>query len=506
MASWLDLLMGGQAPVMAGPPDQQPSSPFVPQQMVQPPVFARAPQLAEDVAAGVAQPLLGAGNYLGGLMQGSQQFNWPDVIQHGAALAMAMAPGPKGERIGAGLERGLAEALAARGVTPEGLAIPGAAFKKTAAQAMEDVQALPKGSGPMDLTSAPGVPVAQTPLERYVPPRGVSARVQDALQNPDVHQGVSDSIQKGIELGADKWYHNDAINRSFVDTLGPDEGPQAFRQYMQAVGATSPRSDVPTNIRNASYYYTVMQNHGVLPEQLPYPYGHVAQNLHRQNFENIRSGTSAGAAATGGIDVLQNPKPPSFIENLTGNLEPGTIDTHAFRNVGMRTQDPRFLATSITDIARPNAGPESLQARFGELNDKGDKVTYRPQKLFNEGKLTMDELQKMPAFWDSQPKANEYAAIENFYRDMGRKHGLPTADAQAAAWAGGGDLTGLGTTPDKTFAQMMNERVLYTAKVRGEDPKDTLRLMIQGKKPLLGIGGAIPLAAAPVFAPRDQQQ
>ena len=75
------------------------------------PTFAHAPQMAQDVAAGIADPLLKAGNYLGGIMQGSQQFSWPETIQHGAALAMAMAPGPKGERLAAGAERGLAGAL-----------------------------------------------------------------------------------------------------------------------------------------------------------------------------------------------------------------------------------------------------------------------------------------------------------------------------------------------------------------------------------------------------------
>jgi hypothetical protein len=37
--------------------------------------------------------------------------------------------------------------------------------------------------------------------------------------------------------------------------------------------------------------------------------------------------------------------------------------------------------------------------------------------------------------------------------------------------------------------------VLYTAKVRGENPRDTLRWLIQGRKPLLTIGGGALLGA-----------
>ena len=69
--------------------------------------------------------------------------------------------------------------------------------------------------------------------------------------------------------------------------------------------------------------------------------------------------------------------------------------------------------------------------------------------------------------------------------------GMDPADAQSAAWAGAGKLTGLGTPPDKTFGQMHNERVLLTAKLRGEDPADTLRKLIRREAPLFAQGGTV---------------
>jgi hypothetical protein len=381
-------------------------------------------------------------------------------------------------------------------VTSEGFAVPGKAFDKAAAEAAKQVKALPPGSGPINLTERSGLPlVEQKPLERYVPPRGVSERLTDALNNPDVVNGVHESVQQGMQLGAHKWYHNDPVHQAFRDELGPEEGSKAFRQYINQIGATSPQMKVPANIRTGSFFYQVARNRGELPKPYPFPYGSKGQALHRQNFETLmRGGTGVGAQAAGGFDVLRNPKPPSFVENLMGNLEPGTIDTHAVRNIGMRTGDPRWLEPSVQEKVKPGKALSNFQQRFGEarVNNKGETiVTYRPQQLHKQGRLTMEEAKEIPTFWVSQPSANEYAAIERFYKDVGGRYGLPTADTQAAAWAGGGKLTGLGTPPDKTFAQMLNERILQTALIRGEKPANTLKWMIRAQKPLLtppGVG------------------
>lgn len=395
---------------------------------------------------------------------------------------------------------------------PWGYPVKGKSFSKAQARATKEMKLEPKGAGPMDLSGENIIQTPQFALERYVPPRGVPERMQAALQHPDVIKGVKESVEAGLKLGADKWYHTGAIHRSFLEVLGPEEGPKAFRQFMELNAAASPQSDVPTNIRNASFYYSIMRNRGVLPEKLPYPYGHKAQNLHRQNFEMLRQAEAGGLSAdipTGGWDIIKNPKPPSYSQALQGNLAAGAMDTHAYRNVVMRTGDPRFLATQVSEVIQKGREPSNFQRMFGEIktNKKGVRiVTYRPRQLHEQGKMTMKEMQETPPFWESQPKQNEYGAIENFYRHLGRQYGLPLADVQAAAWAGGGKLTGLGTAADKTFQEMMNERVLYTAKVRGENPKDTLRWAIQGRKPLLTIGGAAALGAQAIKQQQDEQR
>lgn len=368
-------------------------------------------------------------------------------------------------------------------------------FNKAAKQARDEIAAQGIGAGPLDLSSSAGVPnVPQEPLWRYEPARGVSPRLQEALENKNIARAINKSIGAGMELGADKWYHTEPIRRAFVAELGEDRGQQAFDQFMHLTAATSPRSDASTNIRNASYYYGKLRRGEPFDKRNPTPYGHIAQKQHRFHAQNIldayRAHDLGAAARVTPWDLRENPKPASFAENLRGNLTPGTMDTHAFRNIGMRTGDPRFLITSMTEAFKGNPGPESMVRRFGEVNKPGI-ATYRPQQLVKEGRLTMEDALNYPTFWTAMPNPNEYAAAENLYRELGRKRGMPTADAQAAAWSGAGKLTGLESPATHTFPQLFNERVLFTAKMRGEDPMETLRKFIHGKEPLLSAGGAV---------------
>jgi hypothetical protein len=375
-------------------------------------------------------------------------------------------------------------------VDERGLPVQGAAYTKEARGILDEIARGAKGAGPMDLSTQGRVPdVPQTPLPRYEPPRGVSERMRDAIGNPDVTNGIASSIKKGAPVA--DWYHTEPVRRAFFGELGPVHGDREFKRFMDTVAATSPRSDVPTNIRNASYYYGAGSPEN-LPPKNPYPFGHVAQNLHRQNFETI--------SGAGGWDPLQNPKPASFAANLQGNLSPVTVDTHAFRNIAMRTNDPRFLETSLSQKYKPgvNRAEDSMVRKYGEV--RGDTVVYRPQQLYKEGKLTLEEAKNIPSFWATKPKDNEYGAAEDLFRSLAKKAKLAPADAQAAAWAGAGDLTGLGTVGTHTFPELMNERVLFTSRMRGESPQKTLSDFIRRKKPLLSD------ASFGSLAPRGREQ
>lgn len=318
--------------------------------------------------------------------------------------------------------------------------------------------------------AAEDVPAAQFALERYVPARGVSARMSDLIANPDVERAMLDRIDHGVSMGMHNWYDTTPLRVAFTDELGPTEGPAQFAHYMDLVAATSPQSRVPVNVRDASYYYHLRRSGSPIPEQgvrNPEPYGHKAHNLHKSNI--------AGLDERGGWDVLQNAKPPSFSQNLQGNLIPGTMDTHATRLPAMLSEDPRFLR-----------GAYSWKA-------KGKTFKENPAAAFKAGDLSIEDALKRPMHWSSQPNDNEWGALEQYYGRLGEQRGLEPARAQAAAWAGGGDLTGLKSPPNATFMDIVNQRIMHTAKQRGENPVEVLRKFIRGEAPLLGIpiGGVL---------------
>jgi len=316
------------------------------------------------------------------------------------------------------------------------------------------------------LSKVPNVP--QFDLPRNIPARGVPERVQDVINDRGVRDKMLATIQEGVGKGGANWYNAEPLRLEFVKEMGENSGNAAFRKYMDYVAATSPRSDVGSNVRNASYYYgRDMRGEGMpaVGDRNPQPYGHMAQRLHQMNAERVQ-----GA----GWDALNNPKPASFVENLVGNQTPATIDTHAFRLPAIHAQDPRFLETAFQ--VSKDAPKENIQA------------------LVKSGAMPMSDVR--PAHWQAQPKANEYAAMENYYQGLGKEMGLTPAQTQASAWVGGGKLTGLASDESKPFMRFFEDRVHKTAQAYEMDPRKVLSEFIKGKMGLLSVAGAAGTGAA----------
>ena len=335
---------------------------------------------------------------------------------------------------------------------------------------MSDIAAPPRARTLFDYSRINEVPdVPQVDLPRYAPPRGTSPRVQDLITNPAVAQQMLNKIEEGRNINAQTFYYNEPLRQAFISELGKRKGDPAFARYMDYVAASSPRSDVEANARNASYYYMLQQQGLPVPAKggvNPQPYGHMAQNLHRLNAERIRSGDY--------FDAIKNPKPLSFSANLQGNFAPVTVDAHAFKLPGMLARDPRFLATSVG-------------------LDKG--VTVYPQRMFNSGEINMEDALARPVYWASKPNANEYGAMEQYYKQLAQQAGMAPAQAQAAAWAGGGPMTGLASVAGDPFMRSVENRANLTAARRGISPQEALSRMIRGREPLLALP-FIPAAGA----------
>ena len=311
----------------------------------------------------------------------------------------------------------------------------------------------------------------------------MSQRVQDVIANPDVRQQMLDTMRGGQQMGGADWYNADPLRQAFIDELGKSGDPR-FKQYMDLVAATSNRSDVGTNVRNASFYYNRLVNGEPLPEvgtPNPQPYGHLAQRQHQAN--------ALEATSPEGWDVLQHPKPPSFGQNLMGNQQPVAVDAHAFKLPAMLSQDPRFLETGYQ--ASKDAPKQNIQ------------------QMVLSGQMSMEDALKTPAYWQAQPKANEYGALEQYYKGLASDVGLTPGQGQASAWIKGGQTTGLASDANLPFIGFVEDRANRTADVRGLSPAEALSQFIRGKAPLLGVGGA-GAAAIPWWQQwqqgQDQQQ
>ncbi len=279
-----------------------------------------------------------------------------------------------------------------------------------------------------------------------------------------VRRGVSEAMERGAAAGAKKWYNVEPLRAAFVSQLGDDEGSAAFRNLMDYVAASSPRSSVPENARNATFYYKQARSPEGLPEvgsQNPTPYGSLAQKLHQMNARRV---------ATEGWDAIRNPKPTSFAQNLSGNQQPVTVDAHATKLAGILSRDPEWLASSVGVAKGIQRYPRNEYANFEK---------------------SMDEAVQDPQMWTGKPNKNEYASIEQMYSDLAREQGMTPAQGQASAWVGGAKTTG---GPDKAadpFVKIFEDRILITSKLTGIPPEEVLKRVISGHMSLMRDGGRV---------------
>lgn len=356
----------------------------------------------------------------------------------------------------------------------------------------------PTRTGAFDYGAPNAQYVESAPM--YIPPRGVPERSRDLLSRPDVQEKTLEGIERGRALK--DWYETGPLKQAFTDELGHNEGTARFEDFIRAVGATSPRSDVGTNIRNASYYYTLAKTGRGMPVPVPNPdkpgkfiknpapYGHLAQDLHRGNIEKVlglRVGQPGRANQIEGYDFQSNPKPIGYTADLLGDPSRVAVDTHAFRAPAMYGEDPRFLETRY-EVSVPKGQPKAP-----------------PRNIYDEvqsGRMTMAEALDTGAYWQSKPKENEYSHWQDWYRDLANRAGMAPREAQAAGWAGSGRMTGLESDPNKMFMDFMEDRLLHTQAERDTklSPREILANMIRGKAPLLS------LAAAPLGAAALQQR
>jgi hypothetical protein len=385
----------------------------------------------------------------------------------------------------------------------------------------------PAGSRPEYRGAAPN---RTTEYPRYVPGKHTDrmGRLIASADDPKSPlQGMFDSyIERGKRLGGSDWYNTEELRDWLVDAYGEAEGDALWRDYIDMVGATSTGSDVPSNLRNASFYFVLPRDQrravaervaqgGITPADaarelgldvpnMPdnYRYGHVMQGNHAKNVMGLLDGawseTPPEGLTKGQLSdwLKANPKVKGFRNDLLGSERNIAADKHFMRLLAMSDGGVDFLGQQAQ---LSGANLEKLRAAYGEAIEPyiktrktgtGQMITEANlYKAAQDGVIRDTELfRDVPQAWLDVPNANEYAALEEMANRLASRYDMTPAQFQASLWMGAGDLTGLADESQGTFMELLRRRLDARAAERGVDRR-TQFLDFAARRSPLAVGG-----------------
>lgn len=267
-----------------------------------------------------------------------------------------------------------------------------------------------------------------------------------------------------------------------------------LKKFALNYAATSPRKPTEENLRVASVV-SAKESRGIDYRDIIGPgTGGVSEagypmmvnpgGIHAKLIDAVRAG---------GIDFDTNPKPATFAENVAGNLQGVTADTHAIRGV-----------LDALNKAEPGSIPKEW---FGDTIQKQNKLYEAYKKNPNELKPEKDTLPGSLASQkiDGVSKQTEYAVISDLYKMTAEKLGITPAEAQALHWFTQGERTGLVSEP-KTIIDIIEERIDVTAQALDRPKEEVFVDFFSGKIPLLSLGGLTLLDTGATIDDQDGEE
>jgi hypothetical protein len=272
-----------------------------------------------------------------------------------------------------------------------------------------------------DVPGQPQFPIPRIKLTDY------QQEKWDKLITPANLKQTIKHVDEGLAHGGFEWYDLEPLRYRFLEELGPKVGNQRFTEFVQMVGALSPGSRVPINIRRAAYFYHLLQNSKnpvaaitKWKQGVPTGLGHERHwKLHTPGLEQTYGHPFNYGLLTNKAGMNQ-PKTSGFSHNLMGNWEPTAMDLHMMR---MMT---------------------------------GGKITGSAEKA-------------------------AYAHPEGHTVNIAKQFGVTPAQAQASGWTG---FTGYKDTP---FLVLFEGIIKKTADKLGKTPDQVLKLWMNGKVPLASV-------------------
>jgi hypothetical protein len=319
------------------------------------------------------------------------------------------------------------------------------------------------------------MPQSETPVPRKNPeqkfPKGDRAR--GLVEKEDaIATRLAERMEPYLGTPAQYFYHTAPLLEK-AKSLGVSEKDalSQISRFAENYAATSPRTMTEQNLRNASLV-SAKQEAGVPLTEI---IGAGSGGLNEKGYPMMigESGIHSllvDAVRSGGIDYNTNPKPATFAENVKGNLQGVTVDTHAVRGA--------LDAMNEVDLGSVPEGFIKPEFREQYVSDPSS---------FDPAKMVDDSIASQMV--DGTKKQTEYAVFSDLYKSAAKKLGVTPAEAQSLGWFGSGERTGLASEL-KTVVDLIDERVDVTAQLLGESKDKVYKDFLSGKIPLLSMAGA----------------
>jgi len=312
-------------------------------------------------------------------------------------------------------------------------------------------------------------PVPRAPEGVKLPKGNRAAKVVD--MTPQIAERLAERMRPFLDTPAQYFYNTGPLIAKAVELGIPEDvAREQIKKFALNYAATSPRTMTEQNLRNASLV-TAKQERGTPIDKVigpggdginekGYPMMIGPSGIHRKLIDAVQAD---------GIDYNTNPKPATFAENVMGNLQGVTVDTHAIRG-----------ALDAMNEIEPGSIPEGfIKPEFREQY-KSDPSSFDPATMVDDTLAS----QKI----DGVSMQTEYAVFSDLYKEAAKILGVSPAEAQSLGWFGSGERTGLASDL-KTVVDLIDDRVDVTAQATGRSKEDVYVDFLSGKIPLLSFGG-----------------
>ena len=326
----------------------------------------------------------------------------------------------------------------------------------------------------------------ETPVPRAKPGAKLpkKQRLQLVVDNMDaIADRLAEKARPHVGTNVQYFYHLGPLVDKAVELGIPEaQAREAIEEFAALYGATSPRTRTEPNLRSATLvrakekqgidYDEIVGpggsgiNEAGYPMMINPPVPGKAAGIHKLLIDRLRE--------TGEIDYRTNPKPATFVENVKGNLQGVTVDTHAIRGA----------LYALNEIA-----PGSLTRQWFKTDAAYQRYVNDPSDISNySGDDVADTLEGQMV--DGVKQQTEYAVLSDLYKKVAERLGVMPAEAQSLSWFANGDITGLGSAP-KSIVELINERIDVTAQATGESKNTIFKGFLEGKIPLLSASGIL---------------